>query len=109
MTAMLECPSRAEMVVTGVPGEYGPVVLTRLMGECRSAPGAGVYGLAVALISLAVAVSASALARLAGMPREPTAVVFIVVLVAVAIGAATADGPLLDRVRGRQHEALRRR
>jgi hypothetical protein len=78
------------------------------MGERLSAPGAGVYGLVAGLISLAAAVLASALARLAGIPRESAAVVFVVVLAAVAIGAAKAGGPLLDRLRDRQHEVLRR-
>lgn len=101
-------PGTLTQVRCGGAGAYGPVVLTRLMGECRSAPGAGIYGLAVALISLAAAVLASALARLAGIPRESAAVIFVVVPPAVAVGAATAGGHLLDRLRVRQHEVLRR-
>lgn len=87
---------------------YGPVVLTRLISERPSVSEADIYGLAAALVSLAAAVLASALARLAGMSRESAAVIFVVVLAAIAIGAAIAGAAFLDRLRGRRREMLRR-
>ncbi len=84
-------------------------VLTRSTAGRWGARGANIYGVVAALISLAAAVLASALARLVGVRRELTAIVFVVVLTAVAMGAATVGGPLLDRLQGRRHEVQRRR